>query len=618
MEDFMDKEMIKRYFVPLFDGGLLIFSYLLSFLIRYDFNLNNFSLHYNGNPRSFVIVMGVHAVFYILFRIRYTVWHQTSLDELLRILVMNSSSAIVLFFLRMSNLLVGHPLAVIVMMLMFNITLMYLARASYRYVRTYNMQRQRSVDGERIIIYGAGSAGRMIVSEIMENKEYNYHVAAILDDNPSLKGSRINGVLVIGGREKVEYAIKKFGVKTIIVAMPSTSKKLRQEILQMLTQLKVDVKVVSSSQSLLEGQDFRRSLRKVNVLDLLGRQEIVIDDEEIHKTLKNKNVMVTGAGGSIGSELVRQIIQKNPKRLILLDINETGLYDIEQELVIKIREGKIPPTELVTLVKSIRDYDSLDTIFKMTEPDIVYHAAAHKHVPLMETVPEEAIKNNILGTHNLIRVSLKYKIDKFVNISTDKAVNPTNVMGATKRFIEMMLQAYNNDTTRFVAVRFGNVLGSNGSVVPLFEKQIANGGPITLTHPEITRYFMTIPEAVSLVLQAGVYAEGGEIFVLDMGDEVKIKDMALKMIELSGLRPHKDIRIEYVGLRPGEKLYEELLMAEEGMTKTPNDLIYIANPIQYSVSDIEAGILEIRDALRTPGYYYPQLLERLVPTYIRN
>lgn len=614
----MDKETIKRWFVPVFDMGLVAFSYVLAWGIRFDFQIENFKQFYQGEPQSFLLMMGVHLFFYHLLKLSYTVWHKTSLDEFVRIVVMNIAGAIILVILRLSHLLNGHPVAIIIMMAMFNILFMFVSRAGYRYLRAYLTQKERRNNGERILIYGAGSAGRMILSEIIENPSYDYHVAGIVDDNKKLHGTRIYGTLISGGREVVDDIIKKEDVQTVIVAMPSTSKKLRQDILQMLTKYKVEIKVVSSSQSLLEGQDFRHSLRKVNVLDLLGRQEIVIDDDEIESTLKGKKVMVTGAGGSIGSELVRQIISKNPSRLILVDIYETGLYSIEQELNIKMREGKLPSTEIVTLVKSIRDYQSMDAVFKLTKPDIVYHAAAHKHVPLMETVPEEAIKNNILGTHNLILLSLKYKINKFVNISTDKAVNPTNVMGATKRFIEMMLQAYNTEETKFVAVRFGNVLGSNGSVVPLFEKQIANGGPITLTHPDITRYFMTIPEAVSLVLQAGVYAEGGEIFVLDMGNEVKIKHMAIKMIELSGLRPHKDIRLEYIGLRPGEKLYEELLMAEEGMSKTPNDLIFIANPIQYSVDEIEAAILELKDAIMTPGYDYHPLLERLIPTYQRD
>lgn len=614
----MSKETIKRYFVPLFDFSLILISYLSAFLIRFDFNRILFERHYDGNAISFVLVMAVHFTFYMLLKIRYTVWHQTSITEFTTIFFMNFASAVILVLMRMTYLLPGHPFTVIVLMFIINTMLMFFARVLYRLTRVSHIQKTKSRQGERILIYGAGSAGRLIISEILENKDYNYHLLGLIDDNKSLSGTSILRIPILGGRDKLEKLIDKFDIETIILAMPSVSKAIRQDILNEITQYDVEVKMVSSSQNLLGTHDFRQSLRKVNVLDLLGRQEIVIDDSEIETMLDEKVILVTGAGGSIGSELVRQIVERKPKKVILLDINETGIYALQQELNDKMRDGRMPFVPIVALIKTIRDYPGLEMVYKKYKPQIVYHAAAHKHVPLMETVPEEAIKNNILGTHNLIRLSIKYEVEKFINISTDKAVNPTNVMGATKRFIEMMLQAYNSDKTQFVAVRFGNVLGSNGSVIPLFEKQIAHGGPITLTHPEITRYFMTIPEAVSLVLQAGTYAKGGEIFVLDMGKEVKIKDMALKMIELSGLRPHKDIRLEYIGLRPGEKLYEELLMDEEGMTKTPNELIYIAKPMEHSLEFVESAILEMKDALNTPGYQFYTLLESIVPTYARS
>ena len=570
----MSKETIKRYFVPLFDFSLILISYLSAFLIRFDFNRILFERHYDGNAISFVLVMAVHFIFYMLLKIRYTVWHQTSITEFTTIFFMNFASAVILVLMRMTYLLPGHPFTVIVLMFIINTMLMFFARVLYRLTRVSHIQKTKSRQGERILIYGAGSAGRLIISEILENKDYNYHLLGLIDDNKSLSGTSILRIPILGGRDKLEKLIDKFDIETIILAMPSVSKAIRQDILNEITQYDVEVKMVSSSQNLLGTHDFRQSLRKVNVLDLLGRQEIVIDDSEIETMLDEKVILVTGAGGSIGSELVRQIVERKPKKVILLDINETGIYALQQELNDKMRDGRMPFVPIVALIKTIRDYPGLEMVYKKYKPQIVYHAAAHKHVPLMETVPEEAIKNNILGTHNLIRLSIKYEVEKFINISTDKAVNPTNVMGATKRFIEMMLQAYNSDKTQFVAV--------------------------------------------SLVLQAGTYAKGGEIFVLDMGKEVKIKDMALKMIELSGLRPHKDIRLEYIGLRPGEKLYEELLMDEEGMTKTPNELIYIAKPMEHSLEFVESAILEMKDALNTPGYQFYTLLESIVPTYARS
>lgn len=475
---------------------------------------------------------------------------------------------------------------------------------------------ERRKDAKHILIYGAGSAGRMILVEILENPNYHYHVVGFIDDNKNLHRTRIYGTPVLGGKEFLERYLIKNDIDEIIVAMPSVSHATRQNVLNSLTKYKIETKVVSSSFHLIQSSDFRRVLRPINVLDLLGRSEIVIDDTQIRRTLSGKTVMITGAGGSIGTELTRQILTRDPERLILVDVNETGLYAIQQEILMKVKHGQVVPVELEVLVKSIRDYEGLESVFEKTKPEIIFHAAAHKHVPLMEAVPEEVIKNNILGTYNLIKLSDKYKVEKFVNISTDKAVNPINVMGATKRYNEMMLQAFNNKSdSRFVAVRFGNVLGSNGSVVPLFQHQIASGGPVTVTHPEITRYFMTIPEAVSLILQSAVYAQGGEIFVLDMGEPVKILDMAKKAIELSGLRPYKDIQIEYIGLRPGEKLYEELLISEEGMDKTANELIYIAKPMDITMEQIEQGIMLLKKALEVKEFDHKALLKQLVPTY---
>ena len=456
----------------------------------------------------------------------------------------------------------------------------------------------------------------MILTEILENVDYDYHVVGFMDDNVALHKTRIFSTTVYGGIDELDFVFDKYDIDEVIVAMPSQSRDTVQPILNALTKYKVTINKVSSSKLLIESSNFRQSLRSINVLDLLGRKEIVIDDIEIQNTIKDKVVMITGAGGSIGSELVRQIVTREPKFLILIDVNETGIYAIQQEIRIQMKQGIIPVVDGISLIKSIREKDALEAVFKEYKPELVFHAAAHKHVPLMESVPEEALKNNILGTFNLIKLSDKYNVQKFVNISTDKAVNPTNVMGATKRFNEMMLQTLNKSSkTKFVAVRFGNVLGSNGSVVPLFKKQIQSGGPLTVTHPDITRYFMTIPEAVSLVLQSAVYAKGGEIFVLDMGKPVKILDMAEKIIELSGLKPYEDIDIQFVGLRPGEKLYEELLMDEEGMTKTPNDLIFVTKPMDFTEAFIYESISKINRALEESNTDYIALLKELVSTY---
>ncbi|QIK70024.1 polysaccharide biosynthesis protein [Erysipelothrix sp. HDW6C] len=381
--------------------------------------------------------------------------------------------------------------------------------------------------------------------------------------------------------------IDQHSVDEIIVAMPSASIEKQKEVLARVYKTGFPVKTVTSSEVLISNPSLKNSLKDVDILDLLQRKEIDLDDSEIRKSIHGKSVLVTGAGGSIGSELVRQILKHEPTEITLIDISENGVYALQQEIVRKTREGLINDAIKVNVyIASIREYDSLERIFAQHNFDLVFHAAAHKHVPLMETSPQEAIKNNIFGTKNLIDCCNKFKVERLVNISTDKAVNPTNVMGATKRFIEMMLQSQKNTDTKFVAVRFGNVLGSNGSVVPLFKKQIKNGGPVTVTHPDIVRYFMTIPEAVSLVLQAETFAKGGEIFVLDMGEPVKILDLAENIITLTGYKPYVDIKIEFTGLRPGEKLYEELLMAEEGLMKTENELIFTAKPIVFEQEDI--------------------------------
>ena len=612
----MEKHRIKRFVVPIFDMSLITISYVFSYVIRFDFNIQVYQRYHTASHIVFFVVFGIHLFFYYLFRIQKTIWSKTSLDDFLKIIVMNVASAALVFLLRYLQMVKGLSYSVILLMLMLNILGMYFSRVAYRYLLIYTSKKKKQESAKRVLIYGAGSAGRMILSEILENPRYDYHVVGLIDDDVDLHHTRIMGTPILGG---VEVLDRNLDIDEVFIAMPSVSHAHRQRIINSVSQLKIPTKIVTSSDLLIQSSDFRRSMRPLNVLDLLGRPEIVINDQEISNTLHQNVIMVTGAGGSIGSELVRQIVKYKPKKLILIDIHETGLYGLEQELMMDFKGAHLAPVEMEVLIKSIRDFDGLDAVFEYVKPDVVFHAAAHKHVPLMEKVPEEAIKNNILGTHNLIQLSIKHKVKRFVNISTDKAVNPTNVMGASKRFNEMMLQAYNKvSDTQFVAVRFGNVLGSNGSVIPLFQKQIEQGGPLTVTHPDITRYFMTIPEAVSLVLQSVVYAQGGEIFVLDMGEPVRILELAEKVIEFSGYRPYKDIQIEYVGLRPGEKLYEELLLSEEGLEKTPNSLIYIARPLNHSVDVIESKLFKLKDALNKNDVDYKELLKEMVPSYVEH
>ncbi len=469
-----------------------------------------------------------------------------------------------------------------------------------------------------ILIYGAGSAGTFIANEIEKNPIYNWNIIGYVDDNEKLTSGTINGITVLGTGADLQVLVKKYSIEEIIVAMPSSKRYVRQSVIEKAVKTGVRVKNLASSQVLLSGNSLKKSLQEVEVSDLLGRPEIVISDTNIKGIITEKSILITGSGGSIGSELVRQIVKYKPKMLVLLDINETGLYEIQQEILRAMREGSVSnEIQVEVLVATIRDEKRLNSIFRKYQFDIIFHAAAHKHVPLMETSPHEAIKNNIFGTFNLINLANKYEVKQFVNISTDKAVNPTNVMGATKRYIEMMLQSQIGFTkTNYCAVRFGNVLGSNGSVIPLFKKQIAEGGPVTVTHKDIIRYFMTIPEAVSLVLQAATYAKGGEIFVLDMGKPVKILTLAEQLISLSGFEPYKDIDITFTGLRPGEKLFEELLMSEEGLRITDNSLIYIATPNNFDFEELTKQVSSLKESI--DSITSEKLIERLsdlIPTF---
>ena len=424
-------------------------------------------------------------------------------------------------------------------------------------------------------------------------------------------GRYIKGIKVVGNRDSIKKNVKRYNIQQIILTIPSVNSARIRPIVEICQDTNCELMILPGVYQLVTGEVKASKLRPVKIEDLLGRDEVHINLNEIMDYVSGKVIMVTGGGGSIGSELCRQIAEHRPKQLIIFDIYENNAYDIQQELV-----RKHPELDLVVLIGSVRDENRIDSIFEQYHPEIIYHAAAHKHVPLMEDSPNEAIKNNVLGTYNMVRMADKWNVKRFVQISTDKAVNPTNIMGASKRICEMIIQTYNKESnTEYVAVRFGNVLGSNGSVIPLFKKQIAEGGPVTVTHPEIIRYFMTIPEAVSLVLQAGAYAKGGEIFVLDMGDPVKILDLAKNMIRLSGYKVDQDIKIEFTGLRPGEKLFEELLMDEEGMTDTPNKLIHIGHPIDVDEVKLFHALRVLEQAAQSETDDMRLIVESIVPTY---
>ena len=464
----------------------------------------------------------------------------------------------------------------------------------------------------RVMIVGGGAAGVALIKEMLNSDQMQYNPVCIIDDATEKQGKTIGGVKIVGTVQDISAMAQKYRVSEIFIAMPSVGKKRIGEIVQICKECQIPTKVLPGLYQFTSGQLTVSAFRQVDVQELLGREQVSVDLNEIMGYIEGKTVLVTGGGGSIGSELCRQIATHNPKLLIVLDVYENNAYDIEQEL--KRRHVNL---NLLTLIASVRDEKKMRTVFETYRPQIVFHAAAHKHVPLMETSPNEAVKNNVFGTLNVARCADEFEVETFVQISTDKAVNPTNIMGATKRICEMMIQTIGRHSkkTKFVAVRFGNVLGSNGSVIPLFKKQIEEGGPVTVTHKDIIRYFMTIPEAVSLVLQAGAYAKAGQIFVLDMGEPVRIYDLAYNLIKYSGFEPNVDIDIVCTGLRPGEKLYEERLMKEEGLQKTPNGLINIARPIELDESKFWSQLDKLKIMVGQESEDMKELVKELVPTY---
>ena len=553
-----------------------------------------------------------------IFKAYSVLWRFSRIPDLLRVFAGVTVAFGGLFICQMA--VFGRAYSLPVMLLAFSFT--FFLAVMLRLLMKYTVLRAACESGENaapseldgnIMIIGAGSAASMLINELKGYKPSGIKIKCIIDDDPSKKNTYISGVKVCGDRNHIIEAAEKYEIDTILFAIPSCGSKERSEILNICKETSCRLKIVPSVYQMIcrEKSSISDKIRKVEIEDLLGREPISLDIERVMNYVAGKTVLVTGGGGTIGSELCRQIAEHKPKRLIVFDVYENNAYDIQNEL-----KRKYPKLDLVTLIGSVRDSKRLECMFNTYRPDIVYHAAAHKHVPLMEDSPNEAVKNNVFGTLKTARCADKYGAEKFVLISTDKAVNPTNIMGASKRICEMIIQAYNNRSeTEFVAVRFGNVLGSNGSVIPLFKKQIEAGGPVTVTDPDIIRYFMTIPEAVTLVLQAGASAKGGEIFVLDMGKPMKILDLAENLIRLSGLVPYKDINIEFIGLRPGEKLYEEMLMDEEGIRETENELIYIGHPIEFDEEKFFASLDRLQKAMYDDSADIRGIVSDIVPTY---
>ena len=548
----------------------------LALALRFDFH--DIPQKYIDNSFNYIIIdVIIMVTIFSFFKIYKSMWTYASITELINIMIACTIYEIIEFIYKNAfNLDMPNSYYLIKLFLLY--IFISAIRFSYRIARALRDYEKVRLGYTNTMIIGAGEAGRLLITEIYNNKEnFKNKICCIIDDDKNKIGGYIKNIPIVGNRTKIKEFVNKYNIEEIIIAMPSITREKLNLILDECQKTKCEIKTLPSLSELV-GKPTMKKVRPISYEDFLGRKEIVVDLKTISSSLENKRILVTGGGGSIGSELCRQIAKCKPSELIIFDIYENNAYDIEQELI-----RNYPELNLKTIIGSVRDYDRLENVFKLYKPEYVFHAAAHKHVPLMEKSPNEAIKNNCLGTLNVVKLSDIYKVKKFVLISTDKAVRPTNVMGATKRICEMIIQTYNKKSkTDFVAVRFGNVLGSNGSVIPLFLKQIENGGPVTVTHKDITRFFMTIPEAVSLILQAFIYAKGGEIFVLDMGEPVKIYDLAKKIIRCKGLEPGIDIKIKITGLRPGEKLYEELLMDEEGLQETPNKLIHIGKPIEMN------------------------------------
>ena len=654
---------IIAFYLLIYDVLAINFSYFLGLWLRFDLRFSLIPKEYLYSFLKFapVYTLFTVVVFYFL-KLYNSLWRFASFSELNRIIV--SSAITTVFHLFGITIFVKRmPISYYIIGAIMQFSLVTAIRFAYRFVNMERSRRDKEQNAlHRAMVIGAGAAGQIIVRDLKNSAEVNARPVCIIDDNDNKWGRLMDGIPIVGGRDSILAMVEKYHVDQILFAIPTASMEDKREILNICKETHCELQSLPGVYQLANGEVSLSKMKPVAVEDLLGRDTIKVNMDEIFQYIKGKRILVTGGGGSIGSELCRQIAGHEPEQLIIFDIYENNAYEIEQELKRKYGDR----LNLVTLIGSVRDSRRLDMVFKKYRPDIVFHAAAHKHVPLMETSPNEAIKNNVVGTYKTAFAAMKYGTKRFILISTDKAVNPTNIMGASKRLCEMVIQTMdaisregrmdllphlhahrdgmksgelsqlkngkavteehkkikiesvknkNRTGTQFAAVRFGNVLGSNGSVIPLFKKQIEAGGPVTVTHPDVIRYFMTIPEAVSLVLQAGTYAWGGEIFVLDMGAPVKIDTLARNLIHLSGYKPDVDIKVEYTGLRPGEKLFEEKLMAEEGMKKTDNELIHIGKPVAFDIEVFLEQLVELADASYNNSENIVEMVEKMVCTF---
>ena len=613
-EPFNYQKLYRRTGLIIYDIISIIAASYIAILIRYEFRIGTIPDHFLDPVTTFLpLNILITLVMFYFFKLYDSLWAYAGEREMQNLVMACVLSGVInaigLQFFKSANQPVPQSYYFLYTFLL--ITLIFSSRFSYRFLRSQKHRAENKHNSKSVMIIGAGEAANIIIKEIITSNYSTMSIKCIIDDDTAKWGKYIQGIRVVGGRDRIVECADLYDIDEIIVAMPSISRQELRKILDICKNTDCKLRSLPGMYQLVNGEVNVSRLRDVEVEDLLGRDPIAVDLDSIAGYVSGKTVMVTGGGGSIGSELCRQIAQHSPKRLIIVDIYENNAYDIQQEL-----KTKCPDLDLVVLIASVRNTLRINTIFEQYKPDIVYHAAAHKHVPLMEDSPGEAIKNNVFGTWKTAMAAAMNGTKKFVLISTDKAVNPTNVMGASKRICEMIVQTFNKHyDTEFVAVRFGNVLGSNGSVIPLFKKQILAGGPVTVTDPNIIRYFMTISEAVSLVLQAGAFAKGGEIFVLDMGEPVRILDLAENLIKLSGYKVGEDIKIEFTGLRPGEKLYEEMLMDEEGLQDTANKMIHIGKPIELDEMKFFSELERLHKAARAESPDIKLLVREIVTTY---
>ena len=600
-----------RIILAIIDIGVINISLYLSFALRFDNKIPQ--EYYTLFKETHVIVTVIALCSFIFFNLYNRIWKYASVNELIAIVLATSFSSLTALGY---TFMIGktYPRSIYIL---FWLLLTTFVGGSRFILRTFNgvTPMLRRPEGVRnVMVIGAGEAGSLVIQEFKKHPDLKMRPVVLIDDDVNKHGMRIHGVRVFGGRNIIPEMVQKKNIKEIVIAMPSIDRLQIREIVSICSETKCKLKIVPGVYELLDGKVSINRIRDVKIEDLLGREPVKVNLEEISGYIKDKVVLVTGGGGSIGSELCRQIARFEPKELLIFDISENSVYNLEFDL-----SSLYPDLKYMALIGSVRDRARIEYIFDKYRPNVVFHAAAHKHVPLMELNATEAIKNNVFGTLNVAEMADKFNAERFILISTDKAVNPTNIMGASKRIAEIIILMMSiKSRTVFSAVRFGNVLGSDGSVIPLFKKQIEKGGPVTVTHPEVTRYFMTIPEAVQLVIQAGAMAEGGEIFILDMGEPVKIADLARDMIRLSGLEPGVDIEIEYIGLRPGEKLYEELLLNEEGITATKYKKIYIAKPGFSDREAFEKELAKLKELIFNSNAEVKEIIKRLVPNYNCN